>query len=350
MRDLNNKEIKKLLNSKFNYIGIEEGYRKVIIYECEKHGHIKQRFDVHIKNLTCPKCSKYRDGIYTLEYINKLKEQRDIKYIYDIEKGKIYTSRDKIKIICDIHGTFEQNIHNHFNIGNNCPECSNRKKIKITEIVENIIKKKNIEILKFNGYRKMSIFICKIHGEFKSGIETTKRHGCPKCAKENKNLKEKNKFIEKSSTIWHELIKFDYKTMEYNGTGKKMRLFSKETGWIKQLPCNHLLGFIPKSSTGELIIENLLKSKGIKYIKEKKFEKCINIRQLRFDFYLPDKNICIEFNGIQHYKPISLFGGEKTYLYQMKNDNIKKEFCEKNGIQLLVIPYNESIIKKLNEL
>jgi len=47
----------------------------------------------------------------------------------------------------------------------------------------------------------------------------------------------------------------------------------------------------------------------IEYIKQKRFEKCRNKLPLPFDFYLPNENICIEYDGIQHFKPIDYFGG-----------------------------------------
>src|SRR6266403_1366101 len=63
-------------------------------------------------------------------------------------------------------------------------------------------------------------------------------------------------------------------------------------------------------SKGELLVEKILIMEKINFIKQMKFEKCVHKKMLMFDFYLPDYNICIEFNGLQHYKPIKIFGGE----------------------------------------
>lgn len=52
-------------------------------------------------------------------------------------------------------------------------------------------------------------------------------------------------------------------------------------------------------------IEKILEKNNIRYIKEKTFDKCVNPktnRYLRFDFYLPDYNCCIEYDGEQHFK------------------------------------------------
>lgn len=60
-----------------------------------------------------------------------------------------------------------------------------------------------------------------------------------------------------------------------------------------------------------------------------------------FDFYLPDLNIAIEYDGIQHYKPVVTFGGEEAFAELKLNDNFKTEYCYKNNIKLIRIPYTE---------
>lgn len=55
---------------------------------------------------------------------------------------------------------------------------------------------------------------------------------------------------------------------------------------------------------------NLLIENNIKFISEKRFNGCKNINELPFDFYLPNQNLLIEYDGIQHFKPINFFGGE----------------------------------------
>jgi hypothetical protein len=47
----------------------------------------------------------------------------------------------------------------------------------------------------------------------------------------------------------------------------------------------------------------------------------------------------IEFDGRQHYEPIEFFGGEEKYISRKKNDQIKTNYCLKNNISLLRIPY-----------
>ena len=56
---------------------------------------------------------------------------------------------------------------------------------------------------------------------------------------------------------------------------------------------------------------------------------------LELDFYLPDYNIAIECQGIQHFVPIKYFGGEEKLNRQLKYDKIKKELCKEHNIEIL---------------
>ncbi len=105
-----------------------------------------------------------------------------------------------------------------------------------------------------------------------------------------------------------------------------------------------------RKSKGEMYIEELLKKYKICYISQKRFEKCKNKRELPFDFYLPKHNICIEYQGQQHYHPIEYWGGKEKFEIYKNNDNIKKIFCNNNDIHLICLPYtlsNEEIKEKI---
>lgn len=95
------------------------------------------------------------------------------------------------------------------------------------------------------------------------------------------------------------------------------------------------------TSHGELEIRRHLDSKGVHYIQQYKFSNCRNIKPLPFDFYIPELSTCIEYNGQQHYLPVDYFGGNNGYMARKKNDEIKRSFCDENGISLVIIPYWE---------
>ena len=70
------------------------------------------------------------------------------------------------------------------------------------------------------------------------------------------------------------------------------------------------------------------------------------IGKLRLDFYIPDLNIGIEVQGQQHYIPVDSFGGIDALQKNIKRDELKKKLCEKNGLKLYYIKYNDNIINE----
>lgn len=96
-------------------------------------------------------------------------------------------------------------------------------------------------------------------------------------------------------------------------------------------------------SCGEQKIQEVLCSLDIVYEKEKVFQNCINPKTkclLRFDFYLPDYNCCIEYDGIQHFKYSNNGWNNKKHFEKVKyRDSIKNKYCQNNNIKLIRIPY-----------
>jgi hypothetical protein len=118
------------------------------------------------------------------------------------------------------------------------------------------------------------------------------------------------------------------------------------SGFFYQSPADHLRRGcnICSSSKGELKIHEFLTRNNIVFEKEKRLKGCRNKKGLRFDFFLPGVNMCIEYDGEQHYKhvifrcrddidPCDRFENVK------KRDEIKNKYCEKHNIKLLRIPY-----------
>ena len=96
-----------------------------------------------------------------------------------------------------------------------------------------------------------------------------------------------------------------------------------------------------KTSNGEKIIENFFNVNYIDYNQHKTFPYLRGVRNgyLSYDFYLEKQNLLIEFQGIQHYEPVEIFGGEKQFKIQQEHDKRKREYAINNNIKLLEIPY-----------
>jgi hypothetical protein len=104
------------------------------------------------------------------------------------------------------------------------------------------------------------------------------------------------------------------------------------------------------SSRGEKRIRLFLENNFIDYIHQKRFKDCKIKRELPFDFAVfnnQDILIClIEYDGEQHYKPVKFYGCDDlqanlSHDKLIKNDKLKNDYCKRNKIQLLRIPYWE---------
>lgn len=106
-------------------------------------------------------------------------------------------------------------------------------------------------------------------------------------------------------------------------------------------------------SKWEIFIADYLTSLNIVFQQQKRFNDCTNKNQtclLPFDFYLPNHNICIEYDGEHHFYPIEMWGGYDKFLLTKENDAIKNEYCQNNNITLLRLPYTLSKIDIQNEI
>lgn len=128
----------------------------------------------------------------------------------------------------------------------------------------------------------------------------------------------------------------------------------KVCGHIWPIKPNHTLAGhgcpVCNQSRGEREISGWLDESHIKYIPQHKFSDCRDKLPLPFDFYLPQENICIEYDGLQHFEPIDWFGGEESLKITQYHDNIKTNYCKENKITLIRIAYNQSVIEELNKI
>lgn len=151
--------------------------------------------------------------------------------------------------------------------------------------------------------------------------------------------------------------KYDYSQSVYVNARSKVIIICPEHGKFCQTPDCHtnMKQGCPKcqSSKKEIIIRKILHNNGYKYKEQKTFKDCINSktnRRLKYDFYLPDKNMLVEYNGKQHYQYIKRWHQNHQSLEsQQYRDNIKKQYALSHGYRFLVIKYNENIEEKLKE-
>ena len=119
-------------------------------------------------------------------------------------------------------------------------------------------------------------------------------------------------------------------------------------GWHKVIPKNaRKIQYM-----GEIKVKWFLDNNNFEYTQNKPIGECKYIQKLKFDFYIPKSNICIEYDGLQHFKPVLEFGGEKGFVTGKIRDGIKDKYCEDNGIKMIRLPYwlsNEEIYNILEK-
>ena len=342
------KRFKKIHGDKYNYSKtLYSGYRTKLTITCPIHGDFLQRTDSHLRGNGCPKCKAKRKGFTQQEFINKCKKVFG-ENTYSYDKVKYTTTKEKVIVTCPIHGDFSR-LAGSLIQGIGCPECNLRVKMTTDEFVQGCK-----EIYGGNTYSyKKTIFTridnkvtltCPYHGDFtKTARAALKGHGCPMC---------NNKTPSKPALIarFHKIhgSKYDYSKVSYRYLTEKVTIICPEHGEFTKAIYSHLKGAgCPHCTTshGEEKIINHLDKTNLKYQFQKMFSNCKNLRKLRFDFYLPEKKLAIEYDGKQHFQPV-MFGGinnetsELRFEKQRERDEIKNIYCQDNHIGLLRIPYS----------
>ncbi|MEP0133374.1 MAG: hypothetical protein ABJJ25_15345 [Eudoraea sp.] len=356
----------KIHGNKFDYSKVEyTGSHNKVCITCPEHGEFYQKPTNHLSGNGCKKCAyQYSHGKYRLTsletFLKKAKEIHGSKYVYSKVVWKnTYT---KITIICPIHGEFTQVPQNHIRLKCGCRKCGR-------EIVKSKLNKYNTEyFLKhaekvhgnkydysktqcFNATDKLEIN-CPTHEKFK---QIANQHlqgcGCPRChfdqmAKDRAMGAEL--FINKAKELFGD--NYNYSKVEYINGQKNVCLICPEHGEFEVTPNNHLSkkSGCPTCNESKLERElaSILDEQNIIYERQKRF-KWLGRQSL--DFYLPEYNIAIECQGIQHFKPVD-FGGKgkksanRLFEKTKKRDDRKLKKCLAHNLEMIHVIDNEEYL------
>lgn len=321
---------------------------------CKIHGEFFQNAMAHIRRNGCKKCSFKKRTIANDDFINRSNEIHKNKYNYELTVYK--KCHDYVTILCPEHGAFRQKAFKHLQ-GQGCKIC-NKKYLDNDKFIKRAKKvhgdKYDYSLVDYVNYSTKIKILCPDHGEF---FMTPSNHikgvRCRFCSGK---FSTKERFIKDAKKIHDD--KYDYSPVEYKRCNVKVQIICKKHGIFEQTPTCHLAGsgcLKCASSTGENMIRNYLEKNNINFKEQKTFKTCINIetkRRLKFDFYLPNYNLLIEYDGKQHFEPVKYFGGKDKLKDIKTKDNIKNDWCKNNNIKLLRIPYfdKKNIINILNNV
>ena len=349
-----------LYNDRYDYslINYEKSSAKIKII-CKEHGVFEQTPASHLQKHGCPKCyGNVKSN--SIDFIKRCKNvHRDI---YDYSLVEYINNKRKIKIICKEHGIFEQVPTKHILRGDGCPKCASKKRGEETRLSKDSFIKRTNEIHK-NKYdyslveyksacdnKKIEI-VCPIHGMFKQQPSSHMNGcGCPKCANKEHgkhNAINRDIFIHRSNEIHKN--KYDYSLVNCSNVQTKVKIICRKHGIFEQLPSVHMNGCGCSScqnSKGEDKIKTFLDENKIIYKKEHSFKDCRYKLPLKFDFYLPYHNICIEYDGEQHFKKWHKGDTDENFNIRKNRDRIKNDYCKNKSIELLRIHYTD--LKNIN--
>lgn len=353
-----------------------EGNKIKVPIICKIHGVFYQRPNDHMHGMGCPDCKRVK--ITPEEYFRMANIVHNGFFSYE---HAVYTgANNKLTPTCPIHGDFEVKANNHLS-GHNCPMCKKEgikhkitpleqrkkstKKLTQEEVVDRIKElygdKYSTDDVLFEKTNKKIKLYCKEKDEFGDEhgyFEITPSHlfggqSCPKCGK---NFRYSSEYVIKKFERVHGGL-YDYRNFIYVDFHTPGEIICKKHGSFKQSPANHLKGqgcpFCNLSQL-ELDMENFLKENGVVFEKQMRREW---LGQKSLDFYLPEYNIGIECQGIQHFQHVEHFHSKPGYSFEItwKRDQDKREICAKNGIKMvyfsnLGIEYPYEVFEDKNEM
>lgn len=326
-----------------------------------------------------------RANLSTQEFIKRAKEVHDKKRKdqglppYDYSDTEYQNQKDKVTVNCPLHGPFQVLPGNHIRRESGCPKCgtlSAAKKQRKEE--ETFLKqaeeknkdrvKKGLPPLDFSQTKYVNAttpiqVICPIHGKLPPTIphNILTKGGCKQCGYDKLSKdrrRSQDEFIRLANEKHHN--KFDYSQVDYQGDNVKVvvRCPKHDYSWSVK-PYAHLSGQgCPKcsESKGESIVAKILNQMGWEYERNKIFEGCVGdpnekgkCFSLKYDFYIPSEKIVIEYDGIQHSKPVEAFGGAEAFEKAKRYDEIKNRYAKSRGLKMIRIPHTfkeENSIKK----
>ena len=231
-----------------------------------------------------------------------------------------------------------------FKRGDRCKKCYNKSLAFNSEEVKTIINGNTGYIMVgnyINNKHKIKIKHLDCGRIYEASLQDFKRgRRCSQCFKTRRKTNKDVDLYLKDNTkkeynrISEYVNNHEYIIMKHNICGHEYKV--KWGNFISGTRCPKC-----KLSKGEKKICDFLFENGIKYKKEKTFPKCVYKSKLRYDFYIEDFNLLIEFDGAQHYRSVKYFGGDKQLRENKIRDEIKTNFAKKNNIELLRIPYWE---------
>ena len=354
---------KEVHGDKYDYSAtVYENSRKKVTVICPEHGTFEVWPMDHLKGIGCGKCfnvykrGKARQKKSREQFIEKARMVHGNKY--DYSKVVYENAKKRVCIVCPEHGDFWISPNKHLS-GRGCQKCSIEKRNKNLSLgKEQFIEKARMvhgnkydySKVVYENNKKEVCIVCPEHGEFwQKPNAHLNGEGCYKCTCK---IYDTESFIREARNVHGG--KYDYSKTFYKSESDNVCIICPKHGEFWQTPRNHVHNTAGCPTCNESKLErktrNYLKEKGIQFEYQKRFN-WLGYQSL--DFYLPDYNIGIECQGIQHFEPVDFSGkgnAEEQFEEIKRLDERKKELCEEKNITLRYVNYDEHVKEKIDNI
>jgi very-short-patch-repair endonuclease len=291
-----------------------------------------------------------------------MKNIEQIKDILRCKKISIFSNpkntRDRMELCCNECNYKWTGIYNNYIRGDicvrECPKCRGRVGKLTNDVIDADMKKQGRNIIRIgdcvDSYTPIQWKCLKDgHVWLQKPNSIRNGRGCPKCGN---SLSKTNEDIDKKLILDGRKIKRIGDSVGNNKIPIEWECQTCSGKWCAAVNnvvdggsgCPHC-----RSNTNEKLFYDILKKRfgetdlirGYKIVGENISHRC--------DFYIKSMNIIIEYNGIQHYKPVKHFGGNEKFIKQKKVDEFVREYCIKNNIKLIEVD-NRSVSKRKNNI
>lgn len=361
MNKIPENELKRITEEKgFEYIGVEymsNKHRKTSIkFICPNHREKGVQFkllaDMKKSNGKCNYCNGHKrthsDFVEIMKGVNP-----NIEFLSEYKNAK-----GDMKCRCLVCGYEWISIPNRLLYGAMCPSCY-RKSLSIQKTKTHDTFKKEIDekfqgkiilLSEYTGSHDKVKCQCEMDGtiwETSATTLLTSKVGCPACngnATRDRCVKSNEQFIAELKAVNPDIEPLE----EYHDDHSKVKCRCKIHNYMWDAMPNKILHRrtgCPKCTSyhNEKTLDCILEKWDLKYSVQKRFKDCKDKNILPFDRYLDDFNVLIEYDGEGHFHPIprGSSDGIDTFYTTQKHDKIKDEYCKKNKIPLIRIPYWE---------
>ena len=366
--------VKRRHGQKYDYSKIEfVSRRDKVKIICPIHGEFAQRLENHLYGNGCRQCGYLNSATKRLlsfdSFFLRARSKHNGKYDYN--RKSWLGAKAKVHITCPIHGPFYQQAGSHV-AGRGCPDCAdvsrgdNRRQDPII-LLDRFMQKHDAhyeyDLSAFTSVNRNITITCPTHGPFE---QTPNNHlagkGCPLCGNEKIGeafRSDPSVVVDKFRKVHGDVFDYSLVAKNYVNSDTAVPIICKVHGEFWQIPYNHQAGkSCPtcKESQGERAVRIWLEEHNIEFIKEWTDHDCVNVKTLKFDFFVPQYDAIIEYDGIHHFEVDTRWWEpdpakrQASFELLALHDWLKDEWCNENGLSMIRIHYEDVVDERLDAI